>query len=88
MRVALVVLIGMIWCPLAVGEEDSPTPKPLKVMGDETLLVKVKVEPQAFSGKPFVMTGGVQVDDYYNAECFIRCAFAEQVREAWDRCRW
>jgi len=34
-------------------------------VGDETLLTRVKANPQDYLGKVFIICGGVQVDDYY-----------------------
>lgn len=48
------------------ADKDSAPRKPIKLLGDETQLQKIKAAPQEYVGKPFVMTGGIRVDDYYN----------------------
>jgi len=46
-----------------VSSDSNP---PLRVVGDETLLIKVKADPRDYLGRSFVMTGGIKVASYHN----------------------
>jgi hypothetical protein len=67
MRVSIVlILLGGIFPPTLFAQDSQSTTKPIKLMGDETTLVHVKADPQSYVGKQLIMTGGIQVSDYYN----------------------
>ncbi len=66
MRFIYALILGLLFCPFVFSQRVAPTSKPLKLIGDETPLVQVKAEPRKFVGKPFVMTGAIEVSDYYN----------------------
>ena len=62
MRTTLPFALALLTA-IAAADEES---KPVHLVGDETPSVKVKAEPKNYFDRPFVMTGGIEVSDYYN----------------------
>ena len=71
--IAIGMLVGRITVPALkelpaaadAGPEETVSSE-VPLVGDETLLTAVKADPESFVDRPFVVTGGVEVDDYYN----------------------
>jgi hypothetical protein len=52
--------------PEAGAKRDHPTRETLPVVGDEVSLAGIKANPAQYTDRPFVITGGIKVSDYYN----------------------
>jgi hypothetical protein len=63
-RLALLIIIAL--ATPAIGAELPDNLAPMKLLGDETQLLSVKAEPQKHLGTPFIIAGGIAIDDYYN----------------------
>ena len=67
-RVVTYVKLGIeeAMLPETGAKRDHPTRETLPVVGDEVSLARIKANPAQFTDRPFVITGGIRISNYYN----------------------
>jgi len=52
--------------PETGAKRADPSTEKLPVVGDEVSLARIKANPDQYTDRPFVITGGIKVSNYYN----------------------
>src|SRR4051812_37864027 len=64
MRFTVLVGLILLQCCQCFGEQTAPK-HAIKLVGDETSLLKVKADPRAFLSRPVIIIGRVEIGDHY-----------------------